>query len=125
MSTYQPAACNISRRGRVRRLAVAVVAFAVAVAYVGAVAVDLLPEPLLVGAFVPLAVGFEWGFQAATSFCVRLALANRYDFRPDGGAAGAVTDPDHRRADHEYAAKLTVAACALAGASTVLVWVLL
>ena len=122
MSSYQPASCNIGRRQRKRRLAVAVAAFAVAVAYLGAIAAGSLPEALLVGAFVPLAVGFEWGVQAVTSFCVRLALVNRYDFRSDGGTAGSVTDPSDRKADHEYAARITVVACALAGATTALAW---
>jgi len=120
VSTYQPASCNIGRRQRKRRLAVAGVAFAVAAGYVGAVVAGYLPEQLLVGVFVPLAVGFEWGVQAITSFCVRLALLNRYDFGSDDSETGTVTDPSHRKADHEYAAKITVAAVALAGATTAL-----
>ncbi|MFC7142355.1 hypothetical protein ACFQMA_21265 [Halosimplex aquaticum] len=125
MSTYQPASCNIGRRQRKRRLAVAVAAFAAAAVYVGAVAGGFLPRPLLVGVFAPLAVGFEWAIQASTGFCVRLALLSRYDFRTsgDGEASGAVSDPAHRRADREYAAKLTIAGAVLAGVTTALAWV--
>ncbi|MFB6139524.1 MAG: hypothetical protein ABEJ26_03715 [Halosimplex sp.] len=126
MSTYRPASCNIGRRQRARRLSVALVGFAAAAGYLVAVAVGALPRSLLVGVFVPLAVGFEWAIQASTSFCVRLALLNRYDFRTgDGGTAGSVSDSAHRKADHEYAAKITVAAVALAGAATALAWALI
>jgi hypothetical protein len=125
VSTYRPGSCNIGERQRKRRIGVAAAAFTAAAAYAGAVAVGALADPLLVGVFVPLAVGFEWALQASTGFCVRLALLDRYDFRSaDGGAAGTVTDPSHRRADHEYAAKITVTAVALAGATTAVAWAL-
>ncbi|WP_436923821.1 hypothetical protein [Halosimplex amylolyticum] len=125
MSTYQPASCNIGPRQRKRRLVVAATAFGAAAGYAGAVAGGYLPEPLLVGVFVPLAVGFEWVIQASTGFCVRLALLNRYDFRATGGeGTGTVSDAGHRRADYEYAAKITVAAAALAGLTTALAWAL-
>ncbi len=105
----------------------AAVAFVGAAVYVGAVVAGVVPEVLLVGVFVPLAVGFEWAIQASTGFCVRLAFLNRYDFSTGdgGGKTGAVGDPEHRRADHEYAAKITVAAVAFAAATTALVWVLI
>lgn len=86
---------------------------------------DVVPGPLLVAVFVPLAVGFEWGLQAYTSFCVRLALVGRYDLRGDGGDAGEVSDPSARRDDRLQAAKITCAAVLLAGVTTGLLVALL
>jgi len=115
---YQPTHCNIGTRGRKQRLAVAVVAFGLSLLYVLAVAVGILPDPLLVGVFVPLSIGFEWGLQAYKSFCVRLAMLGRYDFRGEGGQAGSVPTPDDRRADRVEAVKVTVIAVVLAAATT-------
>lgn len=119
MTGYQPGYCNIGRRQRRKRLRLAAAAFGASGVYVLAYAVGLLPGPLLVGVFVPLTLGFEWAFQAYTSFCVRLALLNRYDFRgAAGGDAGTVTDPDARRADGLYAAKITCGAVLSAATTT-------
>lgn len=118
MSGYEAGYCNIGRRQRRRRLTVSAGAFGVAVLYVLAYLVGSVPSPLLVAVFIPLSVGFEWGLQAYTSFCVRLALLNRYDFRGDGGESGTVTDRGARRADQWQAARITGAALALAAATT-------
>jgi hypothetical protein len=119
---YQPGYRNIGRSQRRRRLRVAGAAFGGAGLYVLAYLWGLLPSPLLLAVFVPLAVGFEWGLQAYTGFCVRLALLNRYDFtRGDGGDAGTVTEPDARRADQLQAAIITGAAVVFAAATTLAV----
>jgi len=121
MSSYRPGACNIGPEQRRRRFAVAVGAFALAGVQVLTTVLGWLPEPLLVGVFVPLAIGFEWGLQAHTAFCVRLAMLDRYDFRGAGGTAGEVTDPVNRRADDVQAAKLAVAGITFGAATTAVV----
>lgn len=118
MSEYQPASCNIGEPQRRRRWRLAVASFAATGAYVLGVVVGAVPGVLLVGVFVPLSFGFEWAVQAYTAFCVRLAVLDRYDFRGDGGTAGSVSDPGHRRADHVYAARITAVSVALAGLTT-------
>ncbi|WP_135664510.1 hypothetical protein [Halorhabdus rudnickae] len=121
MSGYQPGACNIGPDQRRRRAAIAAAAFGFAAVWIGATVLDLLPKPVLVGVFVPLAIGFEWGLQAHTAFCVQLALLNRYDFRGAGGATGEVEDRSYRRADDVQAAKLAIAGVSLGALLTVAV----
>lgn len=123
MSAYRPGYCNIGRRQRYRRLGLGLGAAILAAAYAAACLVGAIPRVLLGGVFVPLAVGFEYLFQAHGSFCVRLALAGRYDFsdRDGSGAAGEVTDPADRRADRVRAARLSAAAVGLAAAVTLAV----
>lgn len=124
MSHYQPGYCNIGPRQRRQRLAVALVSFVAAAGYALACVVGPLPEVLLVGVFVPLAIGFEWGFQAYTAFCVRLALLNRYDFRGEpGGKRGTVSTASDHQADTIQAAKITTAALLVAGVTTLLLFV--
>lgn len=122
MTEYRPGVCNIDRRGRRRRLVYAAGGFAAAAVYVVVVAVADVPSLLVAGAFVPLAVGFEWAQQAYTAFCVRLALAGRHD--ADGGVEPA-EDPGALREDRVQAAKITAAAVALAAATTGLIVVAL
>jgi hypothetical protein len=119
MSGYQPGACNIGPVQRRRRATIAAVAFVLALGWTVGTAVGLLPEPVLVGVFVPLSMGFEWGLQAHTAFCVRLALLDRYDFRGAGGEASQVTGRTDRRADDLQAAKLAVAGVACGAVGTV------
>lgn len=115
MSAYRPGYCNIGREQRRRRLTFAGVAFAAAALYVVGYVLGVVPAPLLVAVFVPLAVGFEWGIQAYAGFCVRLALLNRYRF---GKEAGDVSDRQDRRADRLQAAKVTGAALVAAAVTT-------
>lgn len=115
MTEYRPGRCNIGREQRRRRAGIAGVALTSAGALVAAVAVGVLPQSFVVAVFVPLAVGFEWAFQASEAFCVRLALVGTYSFGDDDGS---VSDPASRRDDRLYAAKLTVASVLLAGATT-------
>ncbi len=122
MSEYQPGVCNIGTVQRKQRFGYAAAAAAVAVGYVAACLSGVLPRVLLVGVFVPLAVAFEWGLQAASSFCVRLALVGRYDFRGSDGERGTVPS-DVRGDDRLQAAKITVAAIALAATTTGVVFV--
>ncbi|WP_181687298.1 hypothetical protein [Halorhabdus salina] len=124
MSGYQPGACNIGPVQRRRRATIAAIAFALALGWTVGTAVGLLPEPVFVGVFVPLSIGFEWGLQAYTAFCVRLALLDRYDFRGTGGEAKPVTEWTDRRADDLQAAKLAAAGVACGAASTALLVVL-
>lgn len=130
MTGYEPGTCNIGRRQRLRRAAVAAAAFVLSAGYVAAYFVGLLPKLLLLGVFVPLVIGFEWGLQAYEAFCVTLGVLGRYDFRSDRGgdagegtedatAYGEVTDPANRQADHVRAAKITATAVLLASALTV------
>lgn len=120
MSDYRPGYCNIGRRQRHRRLALGLATMVLAAAYAAACLVGAVPRVLLAGVFVPLAVGFEYLFQAHGSFCVRLALAGRYDFtdRDGSGPAGEVTARTDRRADRVRAAKLSAAAVGLAAVVT-------
>lgn len=121
MSTYQPGRCNIGPHQRRRRLGVALAAAVVAVGYALVCIVGPVPELLLLGVFIPLSVAFEWGIQAYTAFCVRLALLNRYDFggAPEG-EEGEVSEAAAQHEDHVYAAKITVVAVTLAAVTTVL-----
>lgn len=121
MSGYQPGYCNIGHQQRRRRLAYAAISFLVTAGGVLARVAGLVPRPLLVTAFIPLSLGFEMVIQAYTSFCVRLALLNRYDFRGNGGDTGRVTDSDARHTDQVYAAKITLVSVALAAVSTGLI----
>lgn len=121
VTEYRPGRCNIGSEQRQRRARIAALAFLAAAAVVAAYVAGVLPEPLLLVVFVPLAVGFEWAFQAHESFCVRLALAGRYAF---GDERGDVPDATNRRADRLYGAQITVASVLLAAAVTaVLVFV--
>ncbi|MFB6269207.1 MAG: hypothetical protein ABEH83_04630 [Halobacterium sp.] len=122
MSEYRPGRCNIGSDQRRRRAGIAAVAFAVAAALVAGVAAGVLAGPLVLAAFVPLAVGFEWAFQSSQAFCVRLALAGEFAFGDD---TGSVDDPAARRADQLYAAHITAASVLLAGAVTAAVAFLL
>jgi len=81
-----------------------------------------VPRELLVAVFVPLAVGYEWGLQASTAFCVRLAVRNRYDF--GRGASGRVETPADQQDDQLQAVKITAASLLLAMLTTGLVVVL-
>jgi hypothetical protein len=118
MSEYEPGYCNIGRPQRRRRLAYAGLAFAATAVGVFGVAVGWIPRQLLIAAFVTLTIGFEMLIQAHTSFCVRLALLNRYDFRGDGGSRDRVTDSEARNADQVYATKITAISLALAAVTT-------
>lgn len=119
MTGYQSGVCNIGPRQRLGRASGAGAAFLVATGLVAAYVSGALPAVLLVVVFVPLAFGFEWTIQAYESFCVRLAVLGRYDFRPGGtGDAGRVTDPQCRRDDRLTAAKITVASLAFAAVTT-------
>ncbi|MGB9965305.1 hypothetical protein [Halobacterium sp. CBA1126] len=115
MTDYQPGRCNIGSEQRRRRARVAALAFLAAAAVGAAYVAGALPGPLVLAVFVPLAVGFEWAFQAHESFCVRLALAGRYAFGDD---RGEVPDAASRRADRLYGAKITAVSVLLAGALT-------
>lgn len=120
---YRPGHCNIGARQRRSRLVASFAGFALALLVVLAVASGSLPRELLVGVFVPLAVGYEWGLQASSAFCVRLAVLSRYDFGP--GATGTVADPDARRVDQVQAVKITAIAVLLAAVTTAFLVVLL
>ncbi|MFB6280666.1 MAG: hypothetical protein ABEH40_01435 [Haloferacaceae archaeon] len=119
-STYRPGYCNIGRRQRYRRLAAGLGTAVLGAAYVAACLAGPVPRVLLPGVFVPLAISFEYLFQAHGSFCVVLALAGRYDFtdRDGSGPAGEVAAPSDRRADRLRAAKLSAAAVGLAAVVT-------
>lgn len=120
MSGYQPGTCNIGHRQRVRRAAISIAAFLAAGVYMAAYVLGYLPGALLVGVFIPLVIGFEWGIQAYESFCVRLAFSGEYDFQSEsGGEAGEVTSESARRADRLAAAKITAAGIGLAAVTTV------
>jgi hypothetical protein len=122
VSEYQPGYCNIGHRQRRRRLAYAAGSFGSAVLVVLGYAMGVVARPLLIGVFIPLSLGFEFGLQAYSAFCVRLALLNRYDFRgATDGRAGEVTDPKSRHVDQVYAVKITIAAVVLSAATTAVV----
>ncbi|WP_435067800.1 hypothetical protein [Haloplanus sp. C73] len=114
--SYRPAQCNIGRRQRYWRAALACVSFLVAVGIVVAYAVGALPGLLLIGVFAPLALAFEFGIQAYESFCVTLALLGKYDFADE---SGRVTDPTNRRDDRRYALRISAVSVALAALLTV------
>ena len=120
---YRPGRCNIGARQRRSRLAVSLAGFALALLGVLAIAGGFLPRELLVAVFVPLAVGYEWGLQASTAFCVRLALLSRYDF--GRGTTGTVSDSADRHEDQVQAVKITAVALLLAAVTTGLLVVLL
>ena len=120
---YRPGYCNIGERQRRSRLLVSGAGFAVAALVVAGVVAGPVPRELLVAVFVPLAVGYEWGLQASTAFCVRLAVGNRYDF--GRGASGTVDDPGAQQDDQLQAVKITAASLLLAMLTTGLVVVLL
>jgi hypothetical protein len=85
--------------------------------FVLGISTGLLPSELLVAVFVPLAVGYEWGIQAYTAFCVRLAVRHRYAF----DAKGTVTDADDQRDDQVQALKITCVSLVLALVTTAIV----
>lgn len=107
-STYTPGTCNIGGAARRQRLLVALVAFLGAGGYAVFVAVSGAPTVLLLGLFVPFALGIEYGLQASRSFCATLAFRGRYDLRGEGGGTGSVEDPAARRDDQRYALRLAV-----------------
>ncbi|MCD2205281.1 hypothetical protein [Halobacterium sp. KA-6] len=115
MTDYRPGQCNIGSEQRQRRARIAALAFLTAAVVVAAYLAGDLPEPLLLVVFVPLAVGFEWAFQANESFCVRLALAGQYAFGDD---REEVPDAANRRTDQLYAAKITVTSVLLSALVT-------
>jgi hypothetical protein len=115
VTDYRPGQCNIGSEQRQRRARIAALAFLTAAVVVAAYLAGGLPEPLLLVVFVPLAVGFEWAFQAYESFCVRLALAGQYAFGDD---REEVPDAANRRTDQLYAAKITVTSVLLSALVT-------
>jgi hypothetical protein len=115
VTDYRPGQCNIGSEQRQRRARIAALAFLTAAVVVAAYLAGDLPEPLLLVVFVPLAVGFEWAFQANESFCVRLALAGQYAFGDD---REEVPDAANRRTDQLYAAKITVTSVLLSALVT-------
>lgn len=124
-AAYRPGYCNIGRTEQRRRYRYAAVSALAALGYVAAVVLARLPSFLVVGAFAPLALAFEFLVQARTQFCVRYALQGRYDFGGSGGDAGDVTDPEERRADAVSAAKVTFVAVLAAGVTTGALYALL
>ncbi|WP_276261395.1 hypothetical protein [Haloglomus litoreum] len=128
-SAYRPGACNIGRSARRQRGLVALVSLVGAGGYAAFVLVSDLPTLLLLGLFVPLSLGIEWGLQARRSFCVTLALQGRYDFREprtDGGETdqgqGTVPDEAARSEDRRYALQLTLIGLAAGALLTGLVY---
>ncbi|WP_254544549.1 hypothetical protein [Halomarina pelagica] len=118
MNDYDPGHCNIGRAERWRRYRYAAVGFVGAVAYLVVIVAAGAPNALVLGLFVPLALGLEWLVQARTAFCVRLALAGRYDFTGSGGTRGLVRSPANRRADARGALRVTVFSITAAGVAT-------
>jgi hypothetical protein len=128
-SAYRPGACNIGRAARRQRGLVALVSLLGGGGYAAFVLVSDLPTLLLLGLFVPLSLGIEWGLQARRSFCVTLALQGRYDFherRSDGGAErsgrGEVPDAAARSQDRQYALQLTLIGLGGGAVATALVY---
>lgn len=128
-SAYRPGACNIGRAARRQRARVALVSLVGAVGYATLVLASDLPTLLLLGLFVPISLGIEWGLQARRSFCVTLALQGRYDFREtrtDGGATGqgrgAVPDGTARTEDRRQALWLTLVGLGAGAVVTALVY---
>jgi hypothetical protein len=124
-SSYQPGVCNIGPAARRERGRVALVCLLAAGGYAAFVLVSPLPSLLLLGLFVPLSIGAEWGLQARRSFCVTLALRGRHDFRADGGEradSGAVESAAARREDRRYAARLTLLGLGIGAVLTGLVY---
>ncbi|GGL62104.1 hypothetical protein [Halocalculus aciditolerans] len=118
---YRPGYCNIGREQRRQRYLVSAAAFGAAAVYVAAYLAGYLAEPLLLGVFIPLSIGYEWLLQAYTAFCVRLAFRHRYDFSGDATCdcgAGRVSDAEARRADQLQATKITAVAVLLAAVTT-------
>jgi hypothetical protein len=126
--SYRPAQCNIGRRERRKRAALAAASALVAVGYVAAYLVGAIPRFLLPGVFAPLALAFEMGLQAYESFCVTFALLGKHGFGGDGdgdGSTGRVTDPTNRRDDRLYALRISVVSFGLAAAVTALLLIAL
>lgn len=118
-SQYEAGVCNIGGSERRRRRRYAAVAVAVAIVYLVVVLVSSLPTLLLVGLFVPLAIGFEMALQARQAFCASLALSGEYAFDDE---RGQVADPDARRTDRAAGLKFTVLGIAGGAVTTTLVY---
>jgi hypothetical protein len=121
-AAYRPGVCNIGRTEQRRRYRYAALGALATVGYLAAVIVVDAPTALVLGAFVPLALAYEFFVQARTQFCVRFALLGRYDFTGSGGGTGQVTTPENRRADTTTAAKVTGFSVVAAGLTTALLY---
>lgn len=118
-SQYEAGVCNIGGNERRRRRRYAAVAFVAALAYLVVVLASSLPTLLLVGLFVPLAIGFEMALQARRAFCASLALSGEYAFDDE---RGQVADSDARRTDRAAGLKLTVLGIAGGAVTTAVVY---
>jgi hypothetical protein len=99
---YRPGVCNIGATERRRRYRYAAVAAAAAVAYAAVVLAWSVPTALLLGLFVPFALGLEFLLQARRSFCASLGFRGRFDLRGDGGSEGLDSvAADGRGAGHD------------------------
>ncbi|MFD1514991.1 hypothetical protein [Halomarina rubra] len=115
---YRPGYCNIGHREQRRRYRYAGVGALVTLVYLSAVLAASAPAGLVVGAFAPLALAYEFFVQARAQFCVKFAVLGRYDFTGSGGEAGRVADPENRRADTTSAIRITVVSVVAAGVTT-------
>ena len=121
-TTYRPGVCNIGWTEQRKRYRYAAVGGLAALVYLVAVVATGAPAGLVVGAFAPLALAYEFFVQARTRFCVKFALLGRYDFSASGGDAGPVSEPADRRTDAASALAITVASVVAAAVTTGLLY---
>jgi hypothetical protein len=116
---YRPGACNIGEEERRRRGHLSAVSAAVAVAYTFAVILTTLPSFLLLGLFVPITLGVEWGIESRRAFCARLAFAGEFRFR---GQRGSVEGGKRHRRDVATATRITAVAALIGATLTTVVY---
>ncbi|MFC6975404.1 hypothetical protein ACFQL1_13285 [Halomicroarcula sp. GCM10025709] len=108
MTEYQPGVCNIGAVERRRRRVAGVGSFAVAVALVLAVVLDVLPATAVWGAIAFVFGGWIGILQDYFRFCAAFGALARYDLTGSGGTTGSVAEAEAVRADRRTAIKIVL-----------------
>lgn len=121
--TYIAGTCNIGKAEIRQRQVVALIGLGFAVAsFVGLISADA-PKASRLGLFLPLMVFAVGAIQARRRFCLAYGLAGTFNFNRLGKME-RVDDAEFRRADRKTALVILFQAAALAGALTLLAYLL-
>ncbi|MFB6254112.1 MAG: hypothetical protein ABEI06_05855 [Halobacteriaceae archaeon] len=107
---YKPGACNIGQPERQMRYAFGILSFIIAAGFVIAVIVFSFPRWSLLLSAIPLFGGVLGYFQGKKGFCVRYAMAGKYNISQQLGAQESVSDEEAMQEDRRQAKILLIRA---------------
>lgn len=99
MAEYHPGVCNIGSAEIQKRYYLGGIGFLLTAMYVLVHMLFQFPGLYIVGAFIPLLIGFEGYFQAKMKFCAGFAQRGVYDVTESGGSLEEVEDETAHRQD--------------------------